>query len=285
MILCVIVGLLTIPFVNVANAADDDRTEWTVTFSGTTEADGHWSYDFTPDQMAKVFSEIQPGDDIFLTVHIKNQFGKDGQALNWYMTNQVLKTLEETFKDAPDGGTNGGAYTYILTYIAPNGAVEEIYNSDTVGGEYQSDREIVSGEDEGLKEATDSLEDYFYLDTLTKGEEASVTLEIALEGESQGNAYQDTLAQLQMNFAVELTDETPERTSTPLPSTTPSTTTSATPRPNRSTTPRSSGTSTSAVRTGERSLVPYIIIAAVSGLLLLVFAVYSQRARRKNKKE
>ena len=39
LILCVIVGLLTIPFVNVANAADE-RTEWNVTFSGNTEADG-----------------------------------------------------------------------------------------------------------------------------------------------------------------------------------------------------------------------------------------------------
>ena len=36
-----------------------------------------------------------------------------------------------------------------------------------------------------------------------------ITLEVALDGETQGNSYQDTLADLQMNFAVELRDDLP----------------------------------------------------------------------------
>ena len=55
----------------------------------------------------------------------------------------------------------------------------------------------------GLHEATSALKDYFYLDTLTTGQTGKVTLNVALDGESQGNRYQDTLADLQMNFAVE----------------------------------------------------------------------------------
>ena len=53
------------------------------------------------------------------------------------------------------------------------------------------------------------MKEFFYLDTLAPGAEAEITLYIALDGESQGNVYQDTLAEIQMNFAV----ETPNGTS------------------------------------------------------------------------
>ena len=44
------------------------------------------------------------------------------------------------------------------------------------------------------------MEDYFYLDRLDKNETGTVELEVGLEGETQGNAYQNTLAKLQLNF-------------------------------------------------------------------------------------
>ena len=46
-------------------------------------------------------------------------------------------------------------------------------------------------------------EDYFFLERLDKGEKGTVSLFVKLDGETQGNDYQDTLARLQMNFAVE----------------------------------------------------------------------------------
>jgi hypothetical protein len=103
---------------------------------------------------------------------------------------------------------------------------------------------------EGLHEATDALTDYFYLDTLSSGQSGTVTLKIALDGETQGNDYQDTLADLQMNFAVELTT--------------------------------ASGTR-QVVNTGDgRSFLPYILAMALSGLVLLALAIYSlKRAKRR----
>ena len=44
---------------------------------------------------------------------------------------------------------------------------------------------------------------FFSLDTLEPGENGTVNLTVGLDGESQGNIYQDTLAKLMMNFAVE----------------------------------------------------------------------------------
>ena len=43
---------------------------------------------------------------------------------------------------------------------------------------------------------------------MASGAEAEITLYIALDGETQGNIYQDTLAEVQMNFAVELPNGT-----------------------------------------------------------------------------
>ena len=56
----------------------------------------------------------------------------------------------------------------------------------------------------GLKEATANLEDYFYIDTLDINQTGTVRLTVSLDGETQGNDYQDTFAKLQMRFAVEV---------------------------------------------------------------------------------
>ena len=74
-----------------------------------------------------------------------------------------------------------------------------MYSSEVVGGE-----EDVKNEGEGLHQATNYLEDYVYLGRLAKDEAGKVVLTVKLDGETQGNDYQDTLARLQMNFAVEL---------------------------------------------------------------------------------
>ena len=91
---------------------------------------------------------------------------------------------------------NGG-YSYILTFVGPDGKEDTIYSSTSVGGE----KETTAGK--GLNEATNSLDKFFYLKTLEPGEGGSVKLLVGLDGESQGNIYQDTLAKLMMNFAVE----------------------------------------------------------------------------------
>ena len=73
---------------------------------------------------------------------------------------------------------------------------EVLYDSDAVGGDS-------TARGEGLHKVSNSLEDYLYLDTLTPEQKGTVSLKVSLDGETQGNGYQNTFANLQINFAVE----------------------------------------------------------------------------------
>ena len=42
-----------------------------------------------------------------------------------------------------------------------------------------------------LHEATDALEDFFYLDSQTTGQQGTIRLRVSLDGETQGNSYQN----------------------------------------------------------------------------------------------
>lgn len=157
-----------------------------------------WKVDFNGEELESTFKsadindalyKLQPGDTVNIELDLKNTSDYETE---WYMTNEVLQSLEDSQNVA-----NGGAYTYVLIYWNPEGQRETIYNSETVGGEE------TGGAGEGLHQATDTLEDFFYVDYLAPGEAGKITLTVSLDGETQGNAYQDTMAKLQMNFAVE----------------------------------------------------------------------------------
>ncbi len=164
------------------------------------KGDPGWSVEFTGSKMESNFNtsdindaiyDLQPGDSIDISVALKNTAGG---SVDWWMTNKVLQSLEDSQRVAASGG-----YTYTLAYQPPRGELETLYSSDTVGGERTGDMDV----GEGLHEATESLDEYFYLDTLGTGEQGTISLTVALDGETQGNTYQDTLANLTLNFAVE----------------------------------------------------------------------------------
>lgn len=218
----------------------------------------NWNVTFTPQaQMVSNFrtadldeavAGLQPGDDIVFTVHLGNDHSAK---TNWHMSNKVLYSLEDRVRGA---STDGGAYSYRLSYINPRGEENVLFDSDTVGGE-----ENIRDAGEGLHEATNALDEYFYLDTLTTGQKGEVVLEVELEGETQGNMYQDTLADLQLTFAVELVTETPP-------------TTPGNPPP----------TTTRIVKTGdENNLLPLYGAMAGSGLVILILAIVTVRRRKK----
>lgn len=164
---------------------DDD---WYVYFNGKEMIEN-----FTDEEMTETVKGMQPGDDIYLQVHLENKYK---ETTDWYMTNEVIRTLEESVKVA-----EGGAYSYLLKYYDVNGKEQVIYDSEVVGGEEDTSKEGL-----GLHQATNALEEYYYLDRIKEGETGLVTLYVKLEGETQGNDYQDTLAQLKLNFAVELVE-------------------------------------------------------------------------------
>lgn len=232
-ILClVMMAMMVISTGMTANAEDFKGSQsWIADFTGD-----KIESNFTSAAIADEILQILPGDTITLEVSIKNS---SEDKTDWYMTNEVLETLEES-KDSAEGG----AYTYILTYKGADGTETVLYSSETVGGEGSGAEQL-----EGLHQATDSLEDYFFLERLDKGEQGTVTLFVELDGETQGNDYQSTLARLQMNFAVE---EVTARTVT--------------------------------IQTGDASnLMLYAGIALASGIVLLGIAYF--HAKRRSEEE
>lgn len=236
-------------------------TAYAEDFSG---GDG-WKVSFDGKKMNSTFKnsniddeiyKMEPGDTVDFHIQLKNEYK---QTTDWYMTNKVLESLEDAQTVA-----EGGAYSYILTYIKQDGTKETLYSSEEVGGETKN----ASGE--GLHQATNSLKDYFYLDRLKSGQSGEITLKVKLEGETQGNTYQDTLAKLQMNFAVELVDD----------STTPGT------PDNPTKTPPKKSPSRTTVKTGDNSRVLlYSVIALIAGLVCAGAVVYNVRQNREDAEE
>lgn len=204
----------------------------------------------------EVLENLQPGDTIQLQIKLENKSSKKS---DWYMANEVLQSLE-------DGTTaSGGAYTYILTYTDPSGNVDTIYSNERVGGELSNTRSV--DELVGLNQATNMLKEHFYLDRLNAGETGIVRLSVTLDGETQGNDYQQTLAELQMDFAVEevveITHKEVEKIERPK-------------------TIVQQKVVTTSVKTGDASQIALLSAAAlVSGIALIAVVVRQAKGRKK----
>ena len=157
---------------------------WQVTLT----ADTKLTDNFTAGDYSDPLKDLQPGDDITLTIDLVSE---NAATSDWYLSNEVLHSLED------GSSAKNGAYEYQLTFNGPSGS-RTLFDSTTVGGE----------DSEGLKDATNAMEDYLFLDSFAKGQKGSVTLKVTLDGETQGNDYQRTLADLKMNFAVEVGEKT-----------------------------------------------------------------------------
>ena len=173
-------GVHTTAFAKDSQGAD----RWQVNFTG-----GKMDSNFKSSDVTDELANIQPGDSIELKVQLKNS---DSTDTDWYMTNEVIQTLEDAQSSA-----EGGAYEYKLTYVGSDNAEKVLYDSSTVGGEGASKA------GEGLKQIDNSTQEYFYLGRLASNNTGTVHLTVGVEGETQGNGYQLTLAKLRMNFAVE----------------------------------------------------------------------------------
>lgn len=159
---------------------------------------GDWKVEFTGKEMVSNFSSsdisgavyaLQPGDSVTINLDLENT---SGGSSDWYMTSKVLASLEDSSDQA-----RGGAYVYRLVYTGGDKTETVLFDSMAIGGEKNGEAEL------GLHEAVKGMDEYFRLDTLSSGAKGRVTLVVALDGETQGNAYQNTLADLQMSFAVD----------------------------------------------------------------------------------
>ena len=147
-ILCFVIAAAMTAAMGTTTSAEEfqGKRSWTVEFDGEAVESN-----FQSSELTEQIYQIQPGDSIELQVAIGNSGGSE---TDWYMTNEVLQSLEDSQSVA-----EGGAYGYELSYVGPDGTETVIYSSASVGGETDA------GE-EGLHQATGSMEDYFYLDRL-----------------------------------------------------------------------------------------------------------------------
>ena len=190
--------------------------------------------------ISEVVDGLEPGDTVTIEMTYTNN---SNDTTDWYIRNDVLETLEETVANAKDGG-----YTYVLTNYGVSTGTVEIFNSDAVGGSSGPD-----GIDQGLKGATDATGEFFHIDRLEKGQSGKTVLTVGLDPESQANAYENSTADIQLQYAVEI----PEAGKTVYKH-------------------------VKGVKTGDqtRLLVPAAVF--VSGLMLLVLAAISRIKDRKD---
>ena len=243
-VLCLVMAMVMVVGAGISVQAEDYQGSdgWVANFDGK-----EIKSNFGTSNLTEEAKSIQPGDSITLKVGIKNS---DSGKTDWYMTNEAIQSLEDANSVA-----NGGAYEYRLAYINAAGKETELYNSETVGGEGASTKE-------GLHQATDSLEEYFYLDRLNPGQSGMVTLRVKIDGETVINDYQETLALLKMTFAVEKVTESTIRK-----------------------VPGEDKVITNRVKTGDTNkILLFCALALISGIILLILGLMSMKRRRYNRK-
>lgn len=240
--------------------------------SGSCEFNGKSiTSNFKTGEIAKTVTDMEPGDSASFTVTYTNT---SNEKTDWYMSNKVIQTLEKAnssrkgITSPGTGQAENGGYTYELIHIDNDNKQTVLFSNRKVGGDARPN------DMQGLEQATNALDDWFYIQTIGKGGHGTVTLNVELEGETQANDYMDTEGELELRFAVELTKEG-----------------SVTPAPPGSKTPvtklitktvEKDTDSSNGVKTGDMSQPGlWITIMAVSGLILLVLAVMSIRRDRK----
>ena len=218
---------------------------------GTCSFDGKKIISENTDQIANRVTNLQPGDDVSFTVRYRNDYSK---STDWYMENEILKTLEKASANRISGvGTaEHGAYTYELIHIDKNGVRTLLFSNEEVGGD------AVAGGMEGLEQATNALDEWFYIETLGPGEAGQVVLNVAFDGETQVNDYMDTDGSLAVRFAVEIDEVTPPPSGTPTPTPTPGT-------------PGNPGLP--AVKTGDPTNAKLLFGMLIAGIVLLIVAL------------
>lgn len=169
-------------------AADTDNApeSYHVTYDGQAFTDN-----FHEGSFDEVVKGMEPGDQVTFTINLENT----GAEAEWYISNEVLSSFEDNER------ASGGAYSYRLVYTSAKGEEKELYNSETVGGE-----STVGGI--GLHQVPEDMKNFFYLDTLGAQSKGTIKLTVGLDGETQGNLYQNATSSLALQFAA-YSSETP----------------------------------------------------------------------------
>ena len=185
MITLLAVAALMVGMTVTASANEYHYDDATCVFNGT-----DMKISYPSGNLQEVISHMEPGDSVDLLVTYKNN---SEYKTEWYMKNEVLETLE----DNKDVAENGG-YTYVLQNISPNKTRTTLFDNSEVGGEAKV------ADLEGLKQATNATDKYFFIQTLKPHESGQTHVKVVFDGETEVNDYMDTKGALNLAYAVEI---------------------------------------------------------------------------------
>lgn len=182
-----ILGMLLALFLGLGTVSLAADAEPTVTFDGKQIV--HSNYDVT--DFGDAFDNMLPSETRTQEILLKNA---DQRAIDFYMSAQVLKSLQEIGAD--------NAFYHVSLDLVQNGISTRIYGDGqelvTVGGSNNGAR--------GLKELDDSLDTYYLLAVMKAGETAKLQLTVELDGESGDNVYMARDGKIQFDFRVQYDD-------------------------------------------------------------------------------
>ena len=171
--------------------------------------------DFDSDMVNDTIRGLEPGDDVTFEVAFENRYK---ETTHWYMKNEALATLEQSYDRAENGG-----YTYTLTHVSPDGEETVLFDNSAVGGagtdghsyaiSPKNSRTSHGTENtgEGLHQATNATDDWFFIQSLEEGQSGMTRLYVKFDGESEVNDYMDTAGELLVAYAVELDTDKPDK--------------------------------------------------------------------------
>lgn len=171
-----------------SSSASTQTTGWDVTYDGKGITS---SYDVSK----STITSVMPGDTVIFDVDYKNTSDKSA---DFYLSTDIINSLEEKNIDGSAANISGGAYSYKLSYTL-NGTKTIIYDSQTVGG----DNTTVLGLNQIQGTLKNGEGTYFDVGVVPAGGMGTVEIEIALDGNSQDNSYMEKLASLDVRFGVE----------------------------------------------------------------------------------
>ena len=212
---------------------------------------------FSSEKVNDTIRNLEPGDEATFEVEFENRY--DGTT-HWYMKNEALETLEQSYDRTENGG-----YTYKLTHVGPDGDETVLFDNSKVGGAGEDGHSYAikprssqashgyENTGEGLHQATNATDEWFFIQTLENGESGKTRLYVKFDGESEVNDYMDTAGELMVAYAVELDTDKPDK-------------------PYRR------------VNTGDETNLLLYIATMLAAMLMLIFTIMSYRKDRRTAK-
>ena len=209
---------------------------------------------FSSEKVNDTIRNLEPGDEATFEVEFENRY--DGTT-HWYMKNEALETLEQSYDRTENGG-----YTYKLTHVGPDGEETVLFDNSKVGGAGEDGHSYAikprssqashgyENTGEGLHQATNATDEWFFIQTLENGESGKTRLYVKFDGESEVNDYMDTAGELMVAYAVELDTDKPDK-------------------PYRR------------VNTGDTTNLLLYIATMLAAMLMLIFTIMSYRKDRR----